>query len=210
MDLVDGLPTGSVRLSVGYMTSRNDVDQVVKMIKTTFIRNTIKPDQMMDVKSEKLVRSRLLQICVYPVKSCAAFKVTSRWPLTDRGLKFDREWMIVSSNGVCLTQKTNTRLCMVHPVIDIANSRLWLAFSEEPKRVWVPLKSDENKHNILATLCQSKVCGDRIQGIDCGNEVAEWLSDVLCEPDLRLIRQSETDSRTFKDRKRKGTEYSYK
>lgn len=188
------------------MTSRKDVDHVVKMIATTFIRVALKPNRLIDNPERKLARMRLLQICVFPIKSCAAFKVSSRWPLTERGLKFDREWMIVSSNGVCLTQKSNTRLCMVRPVIDIANNRLWLAFPDEPKRTWVPLRSDERKGKILASLCQSKVCGDRIQGIDCGNEVAEWLSDVLCEPDLRLIRQSLTDSRTFKDRKRKGNQ----
>lgn len=204
VDLVDGLATGSVRLSVGYMTSRKDADHVVKMITTTFIRNTIKEDRLIDKTITKLPRTRLVQICVFPVKSCAAFKVNDRWPLTERGLKFDREWMIVSSNGVCLTQKSNTRLCMVRPSIDIPNNRLWLSFADEPTKVWVPLRSDEMKDNVLATLCQSKVCGDRIQGIDCGNEVAEWLSDVLCELDVRLIRQSLMDSRTFKDRKRKG------
>ena len=47
--------------------------------------------------------------------------------------------------------------------------------------------------------CQSKVCGDKIEGIDCGEEVAEWLSDVMNRPGLRLIRQLPEDSRSKKD-----------
>lgn len=37
--------------------------------------------------------------------------------------------------------------------------------------------------------CNSKVCGDRVQGYDCGDKVAEWLCDHLEKPGLRLLRQ---------------------
>lgn len=39
-------------------------------------------------------------------------------------------------------------------------------------------------------ICQSRVCESRVQGIDCGSEVSEWLSLALGKPNLRLIRQS--------------------
>lgn len=207
VDLVGGLPTGSVRLSVGYMTTTKDVDHVVHMIATTFVRShhIIKPSIALNgTKGVQSQRMQLRQICVFPIKSCAAFKVATRWPLTARGLKFDREWMIVNATGVCLTQKSNTRLCLVRPVVDVATKRLWLSFADEVRRVSVPLDSEEKSRKILAPLCESKVCKDRIQGVDCGDEVADWLSDVLCAPDLRLIRQSVTDKRTSKDRSIKG------
>jgi len=38
-------------------------------------------------------------------------------------------------------------------------------------------------------ICQSRVCESRVQGIDCGLEVSEWLSLALGKPNLRLIRQ---------------------
>lgn len=39
-------------------------------------------------------------------------------------------------------------------------------------------------------ICQSRVCENIIQGIDCGSEVSEWLSLALGKPNLRLIRQN--------------------
>jgi molybdenum cofactor sulfurtransferase len=53
------------------------------------------------------------------------------------------------------------------------------------------------KHEV--SKCQSKVCGDKIEGIDCGEEVAAWLSEVLERPGLRLIRQLPEDSRSKKE-----------
>lgn len=42
--------------------------------------------------------------------------------------------------------------------------------------------------------CHSKVCGDPIIGWDCGEEVANWLSTVLNQTGLRLLKQSSGDA----------------
>lgn len=45
--------------------------------------------------------------------------------------------------------------------------------------------------NIIdGTMCRSRVCGHRVEGIDCGMDIAEWLSLALGQPNLRLVRQS--------------------
>lgn len=51
----------------------------------------------------------------------------------------------------------------------------------------------ENTYEKLAehSTCQSRVCESRVQGIDCGSEVSEWLSLALGKPNLKLIRQSQ-------------------
>lgn len=207
MDLVDGVPTGSVRVSCGYITRISDVERVVRMIEDTYVK------QLFRRKSTTLHQNglqpnarpaggsiRLLEICVFPIKSCAAHRVQSgRWPLTGRGLRYDREWMIVNGRtGVALTQKTCTRMCLVRPSIDAAGARMWLSYPDYPETVSVPLKvhaPDGEDRRSVAELCVSKVCGDRIEGTDCGDAVAAWLSDVLCEPDVRLIRQRPDDGR---------------
>lgn len=58
----------------------------------------------------------------------------------------------------------------------------------------------QNQSNLptSASICTSKVCGDRIEGYDCGDEVAAWLSDALNIAGLRLIRQSFDDKRVLK------------
>lgn len=47
-------------------------------------------------------------------------------------------------------------------------------------------------------ICQSRVCESKVQGIDCGSEVSEWLSLALGKPKLRLIRQNH-------EKQKKGT-----
>lgn len=66
----------------------------------------------------------------------------------------------------------------------------------------IPLKSTYEK-SIERPTCQSRVCESRVQGIDCGLEVSEWLSLALGKPNLRLIRQSH-------GRQKKGTISKYK
>lgn len=193
------------------MTTKCDMDAVFNMIEKTYFSSNYNnpyklPPNKNDINTDAILNDsskiKLKEICVYPIKSCGSYKVHTKWPLTSRGLKYDREWMIVTSNGVCMTQKTNSRLCLITPIIDVHQKILTLQFPFT-ESVSVPLHADEQTQNILASLCQSKVCGDRIQGIDCGDAVADWLSDVLCTSDLRLIRQSSTDTRMLKANKGK-------
>lgn len=57
--------------------------------------------------------------------------------------------------------------------------------------VTVPLNTSSYLIN-NNTLCRGKVCGHKVEGIDCGEEVSEWLSLALGRPNLKLIRQSES------------------
>lgn len=74
-------------------------------------------------------RPRLQVICVYPVKSCRAYKVTDSWPVGPKGLLYDREWMVVSLSGAALTQKHDPGLCKIRPRVDLKRGVLVLSFS---------------------------------------------------------------------------------
>lgn len=50
------------------------------------------------------------------------------------------------------------------------------------------------------------MCGDRIQGMDCGNEVAFWLSEVLEIPGLRLLKQFSNNQHGISRTSRNGNE----
>lgn len=52
-----------------------------------------------------------------------------------------------------------------------------------------------------ATLCHTKVCSDIVNGVDCGDDVANWISEALEVSYLRLIRQSESDKRMQRKKK---------
>lgn len=179
-----------------------------KLYKTNLIDNSLERIDSAATKAH-LIRTlncheiKLHQICVYPIKSCGAFRVRTQWPLTRRGLKYDREWMIVQSNGVVMTQKTDTKLCLIHPIINEEENFLKLHFPHaEP--IQIPLNTNMDNNKTLSLLCQTKVCGDRVDGIDCGDDVANWLEDVLCTSGLRLIKQNVDDKRAAKKKAVKG------
>ncbi|XP_021345149.1 molybdenum cofactor sulfurase-like [Mizuhopecten yessoensis] len=160
---------------------------------------------------------RLTGIMVYPVKSCGAMEV-KEWQLGERGLLYDREWMIVSESGVVLSQKRETNLCLIQPTLDMLEPTLKLEYPEMPA-FHLPLNSNThqspiefcpskvcgdspievgNTHQSPIEVCTSKVCGDRVNGIDCGDAVADWISVALQRSGCRLIKQTKTDQRTSK------------
>ncbi|KAF9411629.1 hypothetical protein HW555_009632 [Spodoptera exigua] len=139
----------------------------------------------------------LKELVIFPIKSCGAFKIKSAWKIGPKGFEFDRDWMIIKDNGVCLTQKHTSRMCMIKPKIDLQRRVLVLYF-EGKTPISVPLDNPSDKKMKNSSLCRSKVCTDIVQGYDCGDEVADWISEALEISYLRLIRQSSDDNRSQK------------
>ncbi|XP_053477092.1 molybdenum cofactor sulfurase isoform X5 [Ictalurus furcatus] len=125
----------------------------------------------------------------------------TEWPLGTQGLLYDRMWMVVNENGVCLSQKQEPKLCLVHPRICLTSKTLCVeASGMDP--ITLPLEISKERHG--PRTCQSKVCGDRVQTVDCGEEVSVWLSEFLGKP-CCLIRQSPSFARDMKMGKGKGS-----
>lgn len=51
------------------------------------------------------------------------------WPVGPKGLLYDRSWMVVNRNGVCLSQKRESRLCLIQPQVHLSSNRLLLQAS---------------------------------------------------------------------------------
>ncbi|XP_020350562.1 molybdenum cofactor sulfurase isoform X2 [Oncorhynchus kisutch] len=247
IDLVDDRPTGSVRVSFGYMSTFQDCQNFLNFVADCFVDKPVKVDQdkldrlksntsskgssqclltngkpdhiderehastdlvvnqrggkaiTKDAKSHEKAQT-LTNIYIYPIKSCAAFEVTD-WPVGALGLLHDRGWMVVNGNRVCLNQKREPRLCLIHPQIYLPSNTMLLQASGM-NTICVPLKNHSEppqSHRV----CQNMVCGDRVETVDCGDEAASWLSEFLGQP-CRLIRQSPDFSRDMKKGHEKG------
>ncbi|EGI67561.1 Molybdenum cofactor sulfurase 1 [Acromyrmex echinatior] len=125
---------------------------------------------------------------IYPIKSCGAYEITDSWNLNSKGLEYDREWMIMTSSGTCLTQKHYTNLCLLKPIVVKKQKIMKLTYPGMPM-IEISLENTYGK-SIKHPICQSRICESRVEGIDCGSEVSEWLSLALGKPKLRLVRQS--------------------
>ncbi|XP_030360521.1 molybdenum cofactor sulfurase isoform X2 [Strigops habroptila] len=109
----------------------------------------------------------------------------TEWPVGNQGLLYDRNWMIVNENGVCITQKQEPRLCLINPSIDL-KKKIMVIQAEGMDPVSVSLEENTGKE---AVICESKVCSHRVKTYDCGERIAGWFSMFLARP-CRLIRQS--------------------
>ncbi|XP_060896884.1 molybdenum cofactor sulfurase isoform X1 [Labrus mixtus] len=242
IDLVDGQPTGSVRVSFGYMSTFEDCQKFLNFVAQCFIEKPVTVDQdkleklktftaapqsvcahhqikisngekyQMDEwvkpievslrgfghKNSNSYREAhtLTNIYIYPIKSCGAYEVHD-WPVGPLGLLYDRGWMVVNGNGVCLSQKREQRLCLIHPQVQLPSNKLLLQASGMDT-ISVPLEKNTQMRTSYQ-VCQSKVCGDRVETVDCGDEAASWLSDFLGQP-CRLIRLSPDFTREMKKR----------
>uniref|UniRef100_A0A8D8BGL5 Molybdenum cofactor sulfurase n=1 Tax=Culex pipiens TaxID=7175 RepID=A0A8D8BGL5_CULPI len=198
-DLIGGQPTGSVRVSFGYMSRREDVDRLVEMVEKCYVKkmtaNGLTRKQIVS-NYKNYDQPKLMVICLFPIKSCGAYKITTSWPLCHKGLKHDREFVIVDENGVAMTQKKLVEMCLIVPKIDLKTNELILTHPVmENFTLSMELLSNESQS---IKLCQTKVCQDNVQAIDCGDGVANWISIALQTSGLRLLKQSDDEARTLR------------
>ncbi|XP_073878681.1 molybdenum cofactor sulfurase isoform X6 [Macaca fascicularis] len=264
MDLIDGQPTGSVRISFGYMSTLDDVQAFLRFIIDTRLhssgdwpvsqthadtreagapsaesqadvipavmgRHSLLPQEdaltgsgvwnnssttvnavpvappVCDVARTQQIPSEkaagvlqgalgplvVTNLYLYPIKSCAAFEVT-RWPVGNQGLLYDRSWMVVNHNGVCLSQKQEPRLCLIQPFIDL-QQRIMVIKAKGMEPIEVPLEENSEQTQIR----HSRVCADRVNTYDCGEKISSWLSTFFGRP-CHLIRQSSNFQRNAK------------
>ncbi|XP_034374571.1 molybdenum cofactor sulfurase isoform X2 [Arvicanthis niloticus] len=258
VDIIDGRPTGSVRISFGYMSTLEDAQAFLRFISAIYLRspggqpvprastseagvlssksdcqspqeegsctdpavcNGLDPDtnttdlhlclsrassiqQTPQEKAAAILNGDLgphivTNIYLYPIKSCAAVEVT-KWPVGSQGLLYDRSWMVVNHNGICLSQKQEPRLCLIQPFIDL-QQRIMVIKAEGMEPIQVPLEEDGEQTQI----CQSRVCADRVNTYDCGENVSRWLSKFFGHQ-CHLIKQSPHFQRNAKKTPRKG------
>jgi hypothetical protein len=114
---------------------------------------------------------------VYPVKSCRGVSLDAA-RLTEAGLEFDREWMVIDANGEFVTQRTFPSMALIGTRID--ESGLHLA-APGMSEFTVPLAPDGT------TLRTVQIWRDRVDSTDEGDEASRWFS-VFLGAQLRLVR----------------------
>ena len=122
--------------------------------------------------------ARIVELNTYPVKGCAPV------PLADavigaQGLPGDRNFLVVSPEGVFRSQRRDPRLALIQPHVSADHATLTLrAPGIEPLTIDVDTESP--RRDVL-------MFGQPYRAIDQGEAVADWLSTVLGAPS-RLTR----------------------
>ena len=113
------------------------------------------------------------------------------------GLHNDRRWMLVDSHGVYVTQRKYPRMCLIHT--SFCDGHLVL---QAPEMVAITVRALSDEQSVSV-----KVWDDQCVAHDCGEEVAQWLSDfmgIAC----RLVYFPENENRLVDQTYAKPEEYT--
>ena len=133
---------------------------------------------------------KISRLFIYPVKSCSGIEVESL-SFDQNGPVGDRRFVIASPAGDFITQREVPVMARIQPEFNAGDLvltypgrseiRVSTGTSVKPQRV--------------------RIWSDEVTGVDCGNEVAAWLSDILAQS-ARLFMLPEHNPR------RADTEYA--
>ncbi len=112
---------------------------------------------------------------VYPIKSCAGHEL-ARAELDARGIRNDRAWIVAGDGGGMLTQRDTPALALVQPALESGGLALTAPGMED-------LTVPRNEGGAVRGV---DVWGDLCDGIDQGDDAAEWLGTYLDKP-CRLL-----------------------
>jgi uncharacterized protein len=125
-----------------------------------------------------LSRYTLTEIWIYPVKSLAGIQLKEA-VAQEKGLEFDRRWMIVDDKNRFLTQRELPEMALIQPKISVENGELKsLSLYHKLKRI-APLEllnpcvSDQKKE------IEVTIWDDKVQASEISDEANNWLTNLL-------------------------------
>lgn len=137
-----------------------------------------------DIVSNANKPLRLRSIHLYPVKSLAGMTVKN-WPLSARGLRHDRDWMLVNEQGRFLSQRQLPRMALIRATVD-QNSLCLQTPNGDRRR----LALDSPPLDVTGI----QIWNDRLPALHLDPSIDHWLSDFLDFP-CRLVRFADNQQR---------------
>jgi len=111
------------------------------------------------------------EITIYPIKSLGGISLQEA-KVEERGLQFDRRWVLVDENNVFITQRQNEQMAL----IDVAIDEDGIVINHRLKRI-VPLKIPFVPQTIEEQ--QITIWDDVVRGIRVSDETDAWFTAVL-------------------------------
>jgi molybdenum cofactor sulfurtransferase len=169
-DVMHGKPTGMVRLSLGAMSTLQDVRTFVDFMEEFFVEHHMPVIESPPSPPREGDRWYVESLTVFPIKSCAGYRVPSQtpWHIHPEGLAWDREWCLVRpGTGTALSQKRYPRMALVRPVIDAHRGIMRVNFADSKagiRPITIPLSDDPSLFSTAHdfTIRNAKVCGDTV------------------------------------------------
>lgn len=141
---------------------------------------------------------RLTEIWIYPIKSLGGIRL-ERARVLEKGLEFDRRWMLVDETGKFLTQRVYPEMALLKLTI----TREQLLITHAVKKITYSI----SLHPDVSTADQREVTiwSDTVRAIEVSDEASRWFSDAL-GMSCKLVYFPEENARAV-DRRYATTEH---
>lgn len=134
---------------------------------------------------------RVIELNRYPVKSLGGIALSSAH-IEEKGIRFDRNWLVTSPSGKFLTQREIPKMALIHTAVSDKGD-LTLSMEGHPD-----IKVPHVAHPEDADFKRVTVWKDECYAIDEGDDVAAWLSEVL-QSKCRLVKMKDGYKRPIID-----------
>ena len=128
----------------------------------------------------------LSEIWIYPVKSLGGIRLKES-QVQERGLQYDRRWMVVDQNGTFLTQRTNPRMALLGLIQQDDGFRIFNK-SETGSSAMLPFEPISNQ------IVEVKVWKDVVEARTVCNQLDVWLSEQL-DKNVRMVFMPDSTKR---------------
>ena len=119
---------------------------------------------------------RLSGLWVYPIKSAGGVALEAS-PVEERGLRYDRRWMVVDGDGRFVSQREHPRMALIW--VRIEPDHLAVEAPGMPP-LEVPLRAPEGQPTLTS------VQGDLVEALPVGDAADRWFGEYLGAP-RRLV-----------------------
>lgn len=128
----------------------------------------------------------LSEINIYPIKSLGGISLQEA-QLEEKGLQYDRRWMLVDEEGIFITQRKYFELALLQ--VNIGDGKLSVSHKNSPKQS-ISFSLDEDTGEELSVV----IWNDTSTAIEVNKKVSEWFSDFL-KFKVRLVKMPLTEKR---------------
>lgn len=124
------------------------------------------------------------ELFIYPIKSLGGIAVSNA-VVTDRGLQYDRRWMLVDTNNNFMTQRECAEMALLQT--EILKDALKVFHKKKGTSITIPLETKGERITV-------HVWSDQCKGIVVDKNIDEWFSEVL-QKNCQLVYMPGTTKR---------------
>ncbi|MCF2501030.1 MOSC domain-containing protein [Dyadobacter chenhuakuii] len=129
---------------------------------------------------------RLSEIWIYPVKSLGGIRLTEA-NVEERGLQYDRRWLIIDENNVFITQRVFGQMALIDVALESSGLKIFLRNNSENNVIVSYEPGSGEKVSVT-------IWDDIVNAVTVSDEADAWLSAQL-DKRVRLVMMPESTER---------------